>query len=759
MASATKKAKAKTHIGRKVAKVDAYGKVTGSAIYGHDLKLPGMLVGKILRSSYPHATIRGIDTSKALKVKGVISVITAADVHCAPLGFFKEHPILKGERVRSLRDEVAAVAATSEEAAQEACSLIKVSYEPLPAVFDPFDAINPESPQIHPHAARNRLPFNHEFNSGNADKALDKSEFIVETTSRTSFVSHCCMEPCFAMASFGTDGRLMMWSTTQAPYLMQNTLAKCLDTPGHAIRIIQTTIGGAFGSKLDVYPYEIIAVLLAKASGRPVRITYTREEEFACSPTRQPVVIRMITGCNKEGLLTARKCEATLDAGAYTSLGFFTPQFMLMGISSLYRVEHIYFRARSIYTNNPYSGAFRGYGQPQANFANEQQMDELAGKVGIDPVTFRTLNANKPGSVTPQKLKITTCGLKECIEKAASTIVFDRRKDRWEGVGIASAIQVGGGARVHRSDGCGAIVRLDDFGRVSIITGATETGTGADTALAMIAAEELGIPLERVSIINNDTDAGPWDAGDYASRTTFVAGNAVLEACRKIKNRLVELAASLLKCPPGAIELKNGNALCKGASSRHIAIDRIVRSAHFKEKGSVLVESAFYDPPSEMPDKDMKGNISASYSFATHAVRLKVDPLTGRVRILKFVAVHDVGKIINRQGLDGQIHGAIQQGLGYSLTENLHLENGNVLNPSFRDYKMLTFKDMPKDVEIHYVETNDPLGPYGAKGASETGNIPIPAAVANAIADATGVRIRSLPITPEKIQAAMKEKM
>jgi len=325
-------------------------------------------------------------------------------------------------------------------------------------------------------------------------------------------------------------------------------------------------------------------------------------------------------------------------------------------------------------------------------------------------------------------------------------------------VGIASAIQVGGGARVQRSDGSGAVVKIDDFGRVSIITGATETGTGADTALAMIAAEELGVPVERISLIQGDTDVGLWDAGDYASRTTFTAGNAVLRACSVIRKKIVEQAAGMLKCGHEEVMLRNGGAFFKSSSSRTLSIDRVVRAIHFREGGEALVASAYYDPPNEPAGKDLRGNISAAYAFATHAVRLKVDPLTGKVKILKWVAVHDSGRIINRNGADGQIHGAIQQGIGYTLMENLQLEGGKVLNPSFRDYKMQTCRDMPEAIEVHFVETEDPAGPYGAKGVSEAGIIPVPAAIANAIADATGLRIRSLPITPEKIHTALMER-
>jgi CO/xanthine dehydrogenase Mo-binding subunit len=743
-------------IGKRVVKIDAYDKVTGAARYGHDTSLPGMLHGKILRSPHPHARIKSIDVRKAEAVPGVVCVLTADRVRVGKIGLLGDQPVLKGDKVRCMRDEVAAVAATSEAAAEEACALIRVEYEPLPAVFDPLESMQPEAPRIHETAADNLVPHRYEFRHGDAERALEKSAYVVQGTYRTQFVTHCCMEPCFALAAFDARGRLTMISSTQVPYLMQSHLSRALGVPGKDVRVLQPTIGGAFGSKLDTHPYEVIAALLARHSGRPVRILYTREEEFVCAPTRQPMIVRMATGCDAEGKLTARVCEAILDNGAYTSWGATTPHIMLVGISSLYKVDNISFRATSVYTNNPWSGAFRGYGNPQGTFANEQQIDQLARKAGIDPVEFRMRNANTPNSVTPQGFQVTTCALKECLDTAATRIGWNDPKQPGEGVGIAGMFHVGGGGRVYKSDGCGVIAKLDDFGHLTLITGATEIGTGSDTAMAMLAAEELGLPLENVSVINNDTDAAPWDVGIHASRTTFIAGNATLGAARVIRKQLLPWAAKELGCPEDAIELRNGQAFRKDDPTKTAPIDRLVRNAHFREQGEMFVGSCFYDPPNKFQDPKMRGNVSATYSFAAHAVRVRVDPETGKVRIVKFVAAHDVGKVINRHGLEGQIEGAIAQGIGYALAEKLQVEGGRVANASFLDYKMLNAADLPEDVELHFVETADPAGPHGAKGVSEAGLIPTAAAIANAIFDATGVRMHELPMSPEKVLARIR---
>jgi xanthine dehydrogenase molybdenum-binding subunit len=746
----------KSLIGARVPKLDAVSKVTGAGVYGHDMTLPGMLHAKILRSPHPHARIRDIDIRAAEKVPGVKAVLTGDRVRCSNLGLLKDNPPLKTDKVRSVRDEIAAVAATSEAAAEEACRLVKVDFEPLRAVFDPVDAMKRGAPRIHDGTPGNVLEFGYEFRSGDVEEALARSAHVVEGTYRTHFVTHACMEPCFSLAQWDPQGRLLLYSTTQIPYLLQNHMASVLGVPGAAIRVRQPLIGGAFGSKLDTYPYEVITALLARETGRPVRLLYTREEEFVCSPTRQPMIIRMSTGCDERGRLTARRCDAILDNGAYTSWGATTPHIMLLGITSLYQVPAVELTARSVYTNNPYSGAFRGYGNPQGTFANEQQMDELAAEVGMDPVELRLLNCNRPDTVTPQKFRVTTCGLRECIETCRDRIGWSRDKEPYEGVGMASMFHVGGGGRVYKSDGCGVIAKLDDFGRLVLMTGATEIGTGSDTAMAMIAAEELGLPLSNVSVVNDDTDVGPWDVGIHASRTTFIAGNATLLAVREIKDQLAPVAAEKIGCRVDELVFAGGAVSVGSDPDRSIPVDKLARSMHFREGGTVLMGRGFYDPPNEFQSRDMTGNVSSTYAFATHACRVRVDPETGRVTVLDFVAAHDVGKVINRHGLDGQIEGAIAQGLGYALCENVKLEQGCMLNTSFLDYKLLMARDMPRRLEIHYVETDDPEGPYGAKGVSEAGIIPIPAAVANAVADAIGVRIHELPLSPERVLATLR---
>lgn len=745
-------------IGAWVPKLDAAEKVSGTGLYGHDMVVPGMLHAKILRSPHAHARILEVDTRAAEKVPGVKLVLTGDRVRCGNLGVLQDHPPLKRRKVRSVRDEIAAVAATSEEAAEEACRLIKVRFEPLPAVFDPEQAMLKGAPRIHDSTPGNVLKFGYRFKSGDADAALERSRHVVDGTYRTHFVTHACMEPCFALAQWDHQGRLLLHSTTQIPYLLQNHMASVLGIPGSAIRIKQPLIGGAFGSKLDTYPYEVITALLARDTGRPVRLLYSREEEFVCAPTRQPMIIRMSSGCDAEGRLTARRFDATLDNGAYTSWGVTTPHIMLLGITSLYKVQHVDFTARAVYTNNPYSGAFRGYGNPQGTFANEQQMDQLAQMVGMDPAEFRLLNCNEPNTVTPQKFQVTSCGLRECIETCRDRVGVKKRKKPFEGVGMASMFHVGGGGRVYKSDGCGVIAKLDDFGRLVLMTGATEIGTGSDTAMAMIAAQELGLFLSSVSVVNDDTDVGPWDVGIHASRTTFIAGNATILAVREIKDQLRPVAAKKLGCDPDQLTFADGSITCTQDPSRTIPIDKLARSMHFREKGTVLIGRGFYDPPNQFQKPDMTGNVSATYAFATHACRVRVDPETGRITIKKFVAAHDVGRVINRSGLDGQIEGAIAQGLGYAISENVKLEGGRMLNTSFLDYKLLMARDMPEKLEIHYIETDDPEGPYGAKGVSEAGIIPIPAAVANAVADAIGVRIHEMPLTPERVLAAIRSR-
>jgi xanthine dehydrogenase molybdenum-binding subunit len=540
-------------------------------------------------------------------------------------------------------------------------------------------------------------------------------------------------------------------------------MAAITGVPAEKIRIIQATIGGGFGSKLDLYPYEPIAVHLARKTRRPVKLLFNREEEFIASPTRQPTVITVRAGAKKDGTFTFRDIDFTHDNGGYTSWGATTPFVMMQGFSSLYRVPHVRMAGRIVYTNNPYSGAFRGYGNPQATFAVESANDLLAEKLGIDPYELRLKNAQEAGETTGQGLVLKSCGLRECLETAAERSGWKEKRGKTEtdrpnvkrGIGMASMFHVGGGAKIYLSDGCGTILKLDDFANVTLITGSSEIGQGSETVLAQIAAEELGIDIGRVSVINNDSEIAPWDVGVHASRTTFIAGNSARLAARKARSRLLAAASEKLELPAGDLDLRDGKVVRAADGEVLHDIGKLIRSLHFGEKGEFIVTEHYYEPPSVMQDRQFKGDVSPAYAFATQVAEVEVDLDTGVVKVLRMTAVHDVGRVINRMGAEGQIEGGLVQGLGYALSEELRIEQGRVVNPSFREYMLFTAPQVPP-LDISFVETMDPEGPYGAKGLAESPIICTAPAVANAVRHATGGRMTRLPLTPERVYMELK---
>jgi xanthine dehydrogenase molybdenum-binding subunit len=747
-------------IGKRVPKLDAVDKVTGRAIYGHDMKLPRMLYGKILRSDRAHARILHIDTSRAIKLPGVKAVLTGDDIPDIRVGFAQDNPILKTGKVRSFRDEIAAVAAVDEDTAQEALELIKVEYEDLPAVFDPEEAMKPGAPLIHEKAEKNILSLmTQSYFHGDVEKGFAESDVVIEDRLKLTWVAHCCMGTCFCLASFDNAGNLTVWNSTQMPFMSQRELSTALKMPPDKIRVIKATIGGGFGSKLDTYPYEPICVLLAQRTGRPVRITFTREEEFIASPTRQPVICDIKAGAKKDGTLTARQVKMILDNGAYSSWGATTPLVMMQTISSLYRVPNVKYDVLVVYTNHPYAGAMRGYGNPQATFVVESSMDMLAHELGMDPMEFRLKNANQPGDVTGQGVKITSCGLSECIEKAAESIGWQEKRGGAgnRGVGMAAQLHVGGGARIYPSDGCGTTIKVDDYGKVTVVTGSTDMGQGSETIIAQIVAEEMGVPVDNITVVNTDTDITPWDVGAHASRTTFIAGNSARLAAADAKAQILEAAAQAYKQKAENLDMREGQIFIKGEPEEGIPYAKAIRAKHFRPDGDVILARGWYEPPTEKQDKEFRGNISAAYAFATQAAEVEVDTETGEVTVLKIAAAHDVGRAINPMAVEGQIEGGVSMGLGYGVSEELVLEKGKMLNPNFADYALPTALDMPP-IDPIIVETIDPEGPFGAKGMAEPANNPTAPAIANAVYDAVGVRIKDLPITAEKVLRALKEK-
>ncbi len=739
-------------VGSSIPKVDGGEKVTGGARYLDDIELPNMLYGKILRSRYPHARIRRIDTSRAWHVGGVATIITARDVVLNRMGILKDQPPLKYDKVRSVRDEIAAVAAVSEEAAERALEAIEVEYEELEGVFDPEEAVRPGAPLVHEELGSNRVDLNFSFTNEEAmDIFFNSSNVVVEGEYKVHYVNASPLGTMGCIAHYNDLGELTVYTNTQAPFLYRHELSQILGLEPTRVRVIQPEIGGAFGRGMDLYPLDPITASLSIKTRKPVKIIFTREEELQYAPPRQPVIMRMRTAAGRDGRLVARDVRVILDAGAYVSWGPFDGRVMMATATGLYNVSHVSFKADVIYTNNPYCGTQRGAGNPQITFGIEQQMDVLAEELGMDPVDFRLLNANRPNTITPQGMRISSCGLAECIRRAADAIGWRGRRSAGpgKGIGFASYFHVGGGARVYRSDGCGSILTIDDYGLVTLVTGSTDLGTGSDTALAQIVAEELGTPVSKVRVVNSGETLRPWDVGTHASRATFVAGNSALMAAREMKKKLLKIASELLGVEQSRLIISDGlvRSLDNTAS---IELDKLVRRAHFRQGGETLTVAVYYDPPTEMQDERWIGNLSATYAFGAQAVLVEVDDETGAVKVLNVVSAHDCGRVINPMAAEGQVHGGVVMGLGYTLTEELVLERGRVVNASLTDYLLPTSVETPP-IKTIFVETEDQHGPFGAKGIGETGCIPIPAAIANAIYDATGRRVTSLPIRPSAL--------
>ncbi len=747
-------------IGRGTPKKDGAEKVTGRTRFLNDLELPRMAHGKILRAKFPHARLVAIDVARARRVPGVVAVITAEDVTQHPFGFAKDQLALKRGRVRCIRDEIAAVAAETPTIAEEALGLIDVEYEELPAVFDPRTALAEGAPLVHDELGTNAAPLRYQFAHGDVDSAFASAAAVVEGEYRLNYVTPACLGTMVAIADWDAEDRLTMWSTTQVPFLYQRDLAAALGIGGDRVRVLQPPVGGNFGRGLDLYPIDIVTALLARAARRPVKIEFDRVEEFIACPTREPCTIRLRTAADAHGRLLARDAHVTIDNGAYVSWGSTTPYVMLATVAGLYRCPSVRFDTTIAYTNNPYSGSMRGYGNLESTFAVESQMDELAERLGLDRLELRRRSVVKSGDVHPQGFAITSCAMAECLDAVGQEIAADPPPSPpagWSrGVGYAAMFHVGGGARIYRSDGCGAIVKLDDFGKVSLITGASEIGQGSETVLAMIVAETLGVPLDRVDVVNSDTAVKPWDVGVHASRTTFIAGNAARLAAEKIRAQLLAMAAEPLDEPAARLAVADGWVYVVGEPQRRLPYDRVVRAGHYRPAGQTLVAEAFYDPPTAMLDKDLRGNVSATYGFAAQAVLLDVERATGRVLVRKVASAHDVGRALNPLAAEGQVHGGVHMGLGYALAERLVVDRGQILTQTFMDYALLRADDMPPIV-VRLIESLDAEGPFGAKGLGESGVIPVSAAVANAIKDAIGVRFTELPITAALIEGALRE--
>ncbi|MFH1350219.1 MAG: molybdopterin cofactor-binding domain-containing protein, partial [Pseudomonadota bacterium] len=697
-------------------------------------------------------------------------------------------------------DEVAAVAALDPDIAEEAVDLIKVEYEELPAVFTPEEAMGEGAPLIHEFDPRgkpkkdNLVPVPYKLTAGDVASAKQESAHIAEDYFETPVVHQACMGTAGCIAEFDIHNHLIIHTKTQIPFLAQNDFNQALAAlglKGKDTRVIVPAMGGAFGSGLDTHGYEYIAILLAYRTGRPVKIVLNREEEFMATSPRQPTKAHIAQGCDREGKLTFREVRMTLDNGAYTSWGATTPTVMMMPISSLYRVPNVFYETRVVYTNNTYCQAMRGYGNPQASWTIESNIDQLAEEAGIDPYDFRMINRNIPNDITPMGFRISTCGMDGCLKAVAEGLNWQEKRGRLKskarGIGMASLIHAGGSGRAYRSDGTGIILKLDDLGQASVFTGGVEIGQGFNTALTLVTAEALGVTPDKVKILSGDTATCPWDVGTHASRGLFTAGNAAIIAAQRAREKIFQLAAehfmprvhaNLRKrqkkesgfelpdldyerlCDPSEFDMKKNVIFLKEEPDNPMlqtGLDEILRDGHYKEQGTMITTEAFYDPCNEMVDlKTGRGNTSATYTFGVQGAEVEVDLETGKVKVLQMIAAHDVGKVISQQTIKGQIYGGVLMGLGYALSEEYRTHRGKNLNPNFLDYKIFSAADVDFPIHVECIETDDKEGPFGAKGIGEPGLVATAPAIANAIYDAIGVRIKTLPITPEKILSALQ---
>lgn len=755
-------------VGHSVARVDAREKVTGSLVYGSDFTLPGALVGMILRSPYPHARIRSIDTSAAEALPGVRAVITGADTPRLKFGFqsvinarLADKMPLEAEKVRFIGDEVAAVAAEDELTARMALGLIEVDYEELPAVFDPEEARQPGAPLVHDNVERNIID-TFDYGEGDVDAAFASADVIVEREYYSTPVSPAPMETHQALASWDANGRLTMHASIQMPFQLRTHLAGVLGLSEGDVRILKMPMGGGFGSRMEMHPLDPIAAMLAKKAGRPVRIIYSRREEFIGTRFRHPMRVRAKLGAMKDGRIVALDMDLLTESGAYVAQALGVARVGAVNAMTLYRVANTRVHSEIVYTNNPYASAYRGYGNPQTTFAVESLVTELAEQLGMDELDLRMQNGNKAGTSTYLGQIIHSCGYDDAIVQGRVAANWDalhgkriRDGNKVRGVGVATAINVGGGARDQGdSDSSGAVVIMQDDGSVTVNTGGQEIGNGASTVFAQIVAEELGVAIDRVRILNSDTDVMPWDIGAHAQRTAFVAGNAVRNACVEARKTLLGEVERQLEVALVDISLHSGSVWVSGVSEPLASIGTIARAAHFRSGGQLIWGKGFYDPPTVKTDQRGHGHKSGAYSFGAQFAEVEVDLETGAVKVVRMVGAHDVGFAINPAGAEGQIEGGMVQGFGQAMTELLHMENGEILNPMMHAYGIPTAADAPQ-IQSILVESNDVEGPYGAKGVGEITVVPTVAAIANAIYDATGVRLTDMPFTPERVFNAL----
>lgn len=751
-----------SEIGKDRPRVNGEAKARGEATFISDISLHNMLTGKILRSPHPHARIVNIDTSAAEELNGVEKVITYKDTpkkHVDPMGLNQDWFILAKDKVRFQGDEVAAVAAVDEETAEEALKLIDVEYETLPYVIDPEKALEEDAPLLYEDKGDN-IAFEYNIDKGDVEKAFKESDEVISERFKTGSPYQAPLETFNCMAKYERN-KLTLWAPLQDPSKgAKLTYARALDMDPDKIRVKKPFVGGAFGAKLE-YPQQLICSLLAMGTGSPVKMENTREEDIMAGNPRTNMTIDAKVGINEDGKINALQREVYSSNGART---VYAPAIMATACyraETMYRLENVKSRGYSIYTNTVPRGCFRGFGNTQMLFALESILDMLSEKIGMDPAEVRRRNLHESGETTLHGRKLGSFAAKECVDKAVEEANWEeKRENKKIGVGLANGVHVSGNRNFFPAfDGSTAYVRVSENGMARIITGEADIGQGLNTVYAQIAAEELGIPLKKVDTAHVDTDIAPYGLGTWASRATLHGGNAVKKAAADAKDQLLDVASEILDVDKENLKAEDGEIFESDNPDNSVPFEEVSEQAMFKQGGGYVIGEGHYTPDTSVPEGggEKKWNPSPAYSFGAHIAVVEVDEDTGEVDVLEYIAAHEVGKALNPMSVEGQIEGGVLQGLGWALMEDIKWEDGKIVNPNFSDYVLPTAVDSP-EIKSIIVEEEDPEGPFGAKSIGEVCLDPVHAAVANAIYDATGIRMKTLPMTPEKILLKLKGK-
>jgi len=759
--------KEKKVIGKPFRKVDARAKCVGQTRFADDITLPRMLFAKLLRSPVPHANIKSIDISQASKLRGVIAIITGKDLPI-PYGILpvsEDEHALCIDKVRFIGDPVAAVAAVDEDTAFDAMNLIEVEYERLESIASIEDALIPDLPRIHQYGDSGNVHKKVSLEFGDVDEGFAEADFVREDVFFYEGNTHLPLEQHAAIAQFDTDEKLTLWSSTQTPHYVHRALAKVLGMPPSHVRVIATPNGGGFGGKSDPFNHEMAIAKLSMITGRPVKITLTREEVFYCHRGRHPVLMWVKTGVKNDGAITAMHFRSLLDGGAYGSYGVASTFYTGALQTVTYDVPRYKFEGLRAFTNKPPCGPKRGHGTPQPRFALEAQIDKIAEQLEMDPVEMRRRHLVKPNTVTANYLRIGSIGLGECIDKVVDASDWKnkfRKLGYGKGIGFACSSYIcGAGLPIYWNNmpHSGVQLRLDRQGGVCVMCGSIDIGQGSDSILAYIVAEVLGIDPFDIRVVTADTDLTPVDLGSYSSRVTLMTGHASLQAAEKARELLAKAVAEKLDVPTECLAFADRRVFDVEDAERGMSFAEAVQLAESKF-GTIGTVGSYTPPRSPGKYKGAGVGPSPAYSYSAAVAEVDVDPETGIVVVDRVWIAHDIGQSINPALVMGQVEGSVYMGLGEVLMEEMaYRENRNVVHkfPSMLEYKSPTTLEMC-DVRTILVGDPDPNGPFGAKEVGQGPLLPVPPAVVNAIYDAVGVRIDEVPATPEKVLAAIRAK-